>query len=70
MPDHSPVTYTVICRPDGRVWAVRVEELPSIGTSVSQLSEARPRVRALIALVLGVPKDSFGLRVRVEAGCG
>ena len=65
-----PVTYTVVCRPEGRVWAVRVLELDTIETQVAQLSEARAKTRALIAHVLGVPPDSFSLDVRVEAGNG
>jgi hypothetical protein len=64
---HSPVTYTIVCRPEGDVWAVRVLELGSIETQVAQVHEAKPKMRGLIAHALGVREDSFALRVRTEA---
>ena len=45
---------------DGNVWRVRVPEVART-TQARTLSEVEPMARDLIALMLNIPPDSFGL---------
>ena len=58
-------TYTVSVPREGRWWIVRVPEIDQV-TQARRLSEVTKAARELIAVTLGVPMSTVG--VRVEGG--
>lgn len=58
--------YTASCERSGRWWAVHVPEVPGVFTQARRLDQVESIVRDALALFLGVPADSFDLRIEVE----
>lgn len=54
-------TYTAVCERSGGWWAVSVPELRGVHTQARRLDQAETMVREVIALMLGVPEDSFAV---------
>jgi hypothetical protein len=52
---------------DGEFWSVRVPEIART-TQARTLAEAEPMARDLIAIMDGIPADSFDLDVAMPAG--
>lgn len=59
-------TYEVHARQDDEAWGIVVPEVPGALSLVRRLSTAERSAREAIAWVLGVPQDSFDLRLVVE----
>lgn len=58
-------TYRVEVRRGDRWWVLSVPEIPAAHSQARTLAEAEPTARDLIAVMLEVPADSFGLDVHV-----
>jgi len=55
--------YQVTAERDGKFWLLRVPELPGVFTQVRRLEQAPEMIRDVIALMLGVPTDTFDVDV-------
>jgi len=64
--------YTAVYRRFGNRWAISVPELPGVHPRVTRLDQAEALTRRVIAGVLGIPADSFDLRLGParETSCG
>jgi len=56
-------TYTALAVREGDWWAIEVPELPGVFTQARRLDRAEAMVRDVLSLWLGVPEDSFDVRV-------
>lgn len=56
-------TYHVVATREGRGWALRCQELPTVFSHVSRLDQAAEVVREAVAFVANVAEDSFDLEV-------
>lgn len=63
-------TYQVNVRRGDRWWVLSVPEIPAAHSQARSLAEVEPVARDLIAVMLEVPADSFGLDVQLELPAG
>jgi len=63
----SPV-YRAVAERDGSWWAIRVPELRGIYSQARRLADVEAMARDVIALVLDVAPDSFGVSVEPVLG--
>ncbi len=59
-------TYRVEVEHGQRWWIVTIPEVPSAHTQVQHLREVEPMAREVIALMLDIPEDSFGLDIETK----
>lgn len=55
--------YTAVCERSGDWWAIHVPEAPGAFSQVRRLADAEAMARDAIAMLEGVPEDSFDLTV-------
>jgi hypothetical protein len=61
-------TYTAVCEPSGRWWAIRIPEVDGVFSQARRLDRVEYMARDAIALMLEVPPGSFRVVVRPELG--
>ncbi len=62
-------TYRVEVKHGERWWIVSIPEVPGAYTQARQLREVEVTAREVVALMLGVPEDSFNLDVDCASLC-
>jgi predicted RNase H-like HicB family nuclease len=55
--------YTVHCQRSGGWWAITIPEVPGAFTQTRRLDQVDSMARDVIALMLGVPEDSFSIQL-------
>jgi len=55
--------YTVHCQRSGGWWAIMIPEVPGAFTQARRLDQVESMASDVIALMLGVPEDSFGIHL-------
>ncbi|MHB8620126.1 MAG: hypothetical protein ACYDAG_11255 [Chloroflexota bacterium] len=55
--------YTVNCQRSGGWWAITIPEVPGAFTQARRLDQVERMARDVMALMLGVPEDSFGIHL-------
>jgi predicted RNase H-like HicB family nuclease len=58
--------YEVLAERDGRLWFLRVNELPGVFSQVRRLDQAEGMARDAIAAFLDIPADGFDVMVTVK----
>jgi len=61
-------TYTAVCEPGERWWAIRVPGVSGVYSQARRLDRVEHMARDAIALMLEVPEDSFRVVVKPELG--
>lgn len=60
------MTYVARCLRSGDWWAIEVPEVPGVHTQAKRLEQVEAMAREAIALMLGIPEDSFNVEVQWE----